>query len=62
MHSMQCYLSGCLQSEGGEDIARDTKTDELDEEDDSPEEKEGEENQEPDDSKSGKAPNPGDKE
>ena len=36
--------------------------DELDEEDDSPEEKEGEENQEPDDSKSGKAPDPGDKE
>ena len=22
---MQCSLSGCLQSEGGEDIARDTK-------------------------------------
>lgn len=40
---------------GGED-------DELDEEDDSPEEKEGEENQDPDDSKSGKAPDPGDKE
>ena len=36
--------------------------DELDEEDDSPEEKEGEENQDPDDSKSGKAPDPGDKE
>lgn len=36
--------------------------DELDEEDDSPEEKEGEENQDPDDSKRGKAPDPGDKE
>lgn len=36
--------------------------DELDEEDDSPKEKEGEENQDPDDSKSGKTPDPGDKE
>lgn len=40
---------------GGED-------DELDEEDDSPKEKEGEENQDPDDSKSGKTTDPGDKE
>lgn len=36
--------------------------DELDEEDDSPEEKEGKENQDPDDSKSGKTPDPGDEE